>query len=130
MSMQIDFPGGMAVSARYNGFEIVTDQPSGNGGTGQHPSPFDLFLVSLGSCAGFFALRFCQQRQLSTEGMSLSIDIDRDPQSKRLDRVTIDIHLPTGFPDKYRGAIVRATDQCAVKKALLDPPEITVTTSV
>lgn len=129
MSMTITFPGGVAVAASFKGFNVVSDQPAENGGTNSAPSPFDLFLMSLGTCAGFFALRFCQQRQLPTEGMELAVDIDRNPESKRLNRVDITLRLPTGFPEKYRAAIVRATDQCAVKQALLDPPEINVTTA-
>jgi len=127
MSMIVSFPGGVAVTARYKGFEIRTDQPEGSGGGNSAPSPFDLFVASLGTCAGFYALRFCQQRQLATEGLELTVDIDRNPESKRLDQVAIRLHLPAGFPDKYRAAIIRATDQCAVKQALLDPPEISVT---
>jgi len=124
--MEISFPGGVQVNAHYKGFEIATDQPEKNGGQNTEPAPFDLFLAALGTCAGFYALRFCQQRQLATDGMQLRLDSSRDPESKRLDRVEITLQLPEGFPDKYRSAILRATDQCAVKKALLDPPEIKV----
>lgn len=127
--MEITFPGGVQVSARHKGFEVVTDQPEVSGGQNTAPSPFDLFLVSLGTCAGFFALRFCQQRELQTAGMRLTLDTERNAETKRLDRVAITLHLPEGFPEKYRDAILRATDQCAVKKALLDPPEIAVITA-
>jgi len=125
--MDITFPGGVKVNAAFKGFEVTTDQPEQNGGENTAPSPFDLFLASLGTCAGFFALRFCQQRNLPTEGMGLTLNIERNPETKRLDRVKIHLQLPEGFPEKYRSAIIRATDQCAVKKALLDPPEIEVT---
>lgn len=127
--MEITFPGGVRVNARNNGFEIATDQPEKNGGENTAPSPFDLFLMSLGTCAGFFALRFCQQRDLPTEGLRLTLESDRNHDTKRLDRVVITLQLPNGFPEKYRGAILRATDQCAVKKALLDPPEMEVVTA-
>lgn len=126
--MDITFPGGVRVEANYNGFKVLTDQPEKNGGTNSTPSPFDLFLVSLGNCAGFFALRFCQQRQITTEGMHLSLTAERNAETKRLDRIEIKLHLPDGFPEKYRNAISRATDQCAVKRALLDPPEIELKT--
>ena len=122
--MDITFPGGVRVNAQYNDFEIETDQPEKNGGENSAPSPFDLFLVSLGTCAGFFALRFCQQRELPTDGMHLSLTTERNRETKRLDRVEITLKLPDGFPEKYRSAIIRATDQCAVKKALIDPPDI------
>lgn len=126
--MEITFPGGVRVNALYKGFETATDQPEKNGGENTAPAPFDLFLVSLGTCAGFYALRFCQQRQLATEGMRLSLTTERNPETKRLDRIAITLQLPDGFPEKYRGAIIRATDQCAVKKVLVDPPEIDVVT--
>ena len=126
--MEITFPGGVQANAQFNGFEIASDQPERNGGQNSAPSPFDFFLASLGTCAGFFALRFCQQRALSTEGLRLHLTTERNAETKRLDRVEITMQLPNDFPEKYRSAIVRATDQCAVKKALLDPPEIELIT--
>ena len=127
--MDITFPGGVRVNAQYNGFETATDQPEKNGGENTAPAPFDLFLVSLGTCAGFYALRFCQQRELSVDGMQMSLKTVRNPETKRLDRIEIILHLPHGFPEKYRNAIIRATDQCAVKKVLVDPPEIELVTA-
>lgn len=128
MEMQISFPGGVSVQADYKGFQVLSDQPEAAGGAGSAPSPFDLFLISLGNCAGFFALRFCQQRELSTTGLALTLASERNPETKRLDRIKLRIQLPDGFPEKYRQAIIKATDQCAVKKAILDPPEFIVTT--
>ena len=126
--MEITFPGGVAVNTDYKGFITATDQPEVNGGNNSAPSPFDLFLSSLGSCAGFFALRFCQQRQLDTTGLRLTLDTERNAETKRLDKVKIVIHLPDNFPEKYHQSIIRATDQCAVKKAIDDPPEFNVVT--
>ena len=127
--MEITFPGGVAVNTEYKGFITATDQPEENGGTNSAPSPFDLFLTSLGACAGFFALRFCQQREIDTTGMRLTLDTTRNPESKRLESISMMIHLPDSFPDKYKKSIIRATDQCAVKKVIVDPPEITVETT-
>ncbi|WP_020675178.1 OsmC family protein [Geopsychrobacter electrodiphilus] len=126
--MKISFPGGVAVNAEFDGFTVKSDQPVRAGGQGAAPSPFDLFLASLGTCAGFFALRFCQQRELSTEGLELTLDVERNPETHLPSKVRIAIELPTGFPDKYRDAIIRATDQCAVKRSIADPPEFEVLT--
>jgi len=128
MEMKISFPGGVTVQADYKGFSILSDQPEANGGTNSAPSPFDLFLAALGNCAGFFALRFCQQRQIDTTGLQLTLEGDWDAAAHRLAKVNITIHLPEGFPEKYRAAIIKATDQCAVKRAILDPPEFSVKT--
>lgn len=124
--MEIRFPGNLQVDAVQNGFSIRTDQPVGLGGGGSAPSPFDLFLASIGTCAGFYALRFCQQRNLPTDGLALSLSTERDPSGKRVMKIRIEIALPTGFAEKYREAILRAVDQCTVKRHLVEPPEFEV----
>lgn len=124
--MEISFPGGLRVDAIYDGFQIRTDQPVDHGGGGAAPSPFDLFLASIGTCAGYYALRFCQQRNLSTEGLALSVTPERDPVGKRVARIRIEIALPPAFPEKYREPMLRAVDQCAVKRHLEEPPHFEV----
>jgi ribosomal protein S12 methylthiotransferase accessory factor len=125
-AMEITFPGGAAVEASYEGTTIRTDQPEKYGGGGTAPAPFELFLASIGTCAGYYALRFCQERKIETSGLGLSMSWERDAETKLIAKIRIDLTLPPGFPEKYRGAIVRATDQCAVKKHLVDPPAVEV----
>lgn len=128
MAMEMTFPGGVAVHARYKGFTIATDQPEKNGGGNAAPAPFDLFLASLGTCAGFFALRFCQERQLDTDGLRVTLDTERKPEGHGIAKVRLEVTLPPGFPEKYRKAILRAVDQCSVKRHILEPPEFEVVT--
>lgn len=122
--MEISFPGGVAVEARLDATTIRTDQPERQGGGGTAPSPFDLFLASIGTCAGYYALRFCQERQIPSEGLALTMTWERNPATKLISRVRIEVSLPPGFPEKYRTAILRAADQCAVKKHLAVAPAI------
>jgi ribosomal protein S12 methylthiotransferase accessory factor len=128
MSMDITFPGGYVVNAHYKGFEIRTDQPEDNGGENSAPAPFDLFLASIGTCAAFYAMRFCQERNISTDGLVVKLDTVDHPVTHRTERISISIKVPEDFPEKYRKVIVRATNQCSVKRAILNPPEITVET--
>jgi putative redox protein len=120
--MDIRFPGGLRVDALHDGFRVRTDQPMASGGAGTAPSPFDLFLASIGTCAGFYALRFFQQRNLDTGGLTLALHTERAPEGKRIARIRIEIALPSSFPEKYRDALLRAVDQCAVKRHILEPP--------
>ncbi len=124
--MDITFPGGVAVNANFDGFTVETDQPEGNSGKNAAPSPFKLFLASIGTCAGYYALSFCQKREIDTTGMRLTLEPLRNSETHRLDQVRIQIHLPEGFPEKYKKTIIRVTDQCTVKKAIFDPPEFVV----
>lgn len=125
-NMEMTFPGGVAVEAHFEGATIRTDQPVRHGGGGTAPAPFELFLASIGTCAGFYALRFCQERQIPTDGMSVSMAWERNPETKLISNIKIQISLPPGFPEKYRTAVVRAADQCTVKKHLLEAPAIEV----
>ncbi len=127
MRMEMSFPGGMAVDADCLGRTIATDQPVKAGGGGAAPAPFDLFLASIGTCAAFYVLRFCQQRGIATEGLGVALEPVRDPQSGRFGTLRFEVRLPPGFPDKYRAAVVRAIDQCAVKRHIVDPPRFEVT---
>lgn len=120
--IEVGFPGGVAVEGRLDGFVVRTDQPAASGGGGTAPSPFDLFLVSIAACAGFYALRFCQERGLSTRGLSAALETERDDAHERVARIHIAIDLPEGFPDKYRAALLRSVNQCSVKRHLEEPP--------
>jgi ribosomal protein S12 methylthiotransferase accessory factor len=122
--MEITFPGGVAVDATYRGHTVHTDQPLHAGGGDSGPAPFDLFLASIGTCAGLYALRFCQQRDIPTAGLRVTMEPERD--DGRIARLRIAVELPPGFPDKYRAAILRAVDQCTVKRHMVEPPEFEV----
>ena len=129
MPLQVSFPGGLTVTAQIDGFEIMTDQPVEDGGQGSAPAPYDFFLASIGTCAGFYVLRFLQERQLPTEGLGMTLDIERDPETRKLLKVLLDIQVPDGFPEKYQKAVIRAASMCSVKKALSFPPEFVMTVS-
>jgi hypothetical protein len=45
---------------------------------------------------------------------------------RRVVRIEIAIALPILFPERYREAIVRAVEQCTVKRHLLEPPRFEI----
>jgi uncharacterized OsmC-like protein len=130
MDMHIYFPGNKRVFADYKGLTIETDQPLRAGGDGSAPAPFDLFLASIGTCAGIYALSFMQQRGIPTEDAKLEMRSHVNPETGMIGRIDIEVHLPAGFPEKYRSAIVNSVDLCAVKRHLHQPPEFDVSTVV
>ncbi|MGD9642304.1 MAG: OsmC family protein [Elusimicrobiales bacterium] len=126
--MHITFPGGKRVSALWQGFEIATDQPAMGGGEGAAPAPFDLFLASLGTCAGIYVLGFIQSRGLSTEGLKIVQSMEWDDAAHRMKKISFKVELPKDFPEKYKLAIIKAAEQCAVKRTMHNPPEFEITT--
>ena len=130
MDLTVTFPGNLQVDAQIGPLTIHTDQPKLAGGDGSGPAPYSLFLASLGTCAGIYVLGFCKNRGLPTEGIKLIQHHDFNPISGKLESVKLDIQVPESFPRKYHQALVRVADQCAVKKTLLNPPDISVNTVV
>lgn len=126
MQMTIRFPGGKKVYADYAGFTIETDQSVLAGGDGSAPAPFDLFLASLGTCSAIYVLRFCQERGIEVDDIRIIQSWDRNPASRLIETISIEIRLPQGFPKKYRSAVVNAANVCAVKKHLDNPPTVNV----
>lgn len=128
MEMRIYFPGGKRVYADFGAFTVQTDQSVRSGGEESAPAPFDLFLASLGTCAGIYALGFMQQRNIDPEGSALTLRTHYNPAAGLVEKIEIELKTPPGFPDKYRDAIVNAMDLCAVKKHINHPPAFTITT--
>ena len=124
MEMEIRFPGGKKVEALFNDFTVTTDQPVADGGSGSAPSPFELFLASIGTCTGYYVMSFCQKNNIPTENMRLTASIQRNPGTHLVENIRIDIHVPRDFPEKYKNAVVKAADACAVKRHLDTPPKI------
>ena len=120
--MEIVFPGETRVDAWLAGVHIPT-------GGEDEPSPFDLFLAGIGTCSGIKVLRFCQERSLPTEGLGIQQRMFVNPDTNMIEKITMEIHLPEGFPEKYRAAVIRAAESCGVKKHLVNPPAIDIFTS-
>lgn len=124
MEMEIVFPGGLRVDAVAGDMVIPTNQD------GSAPAPFGLFLASIGTCAGIYVLSFCQQRGLPTDNMRIIQRMHSNPFTRMIEKIELDIQLPPDFPEKYKEAVIRAAELCAVKKHLEQPPAFEVYTSV
>ncbi len=126
MEMLIDFPGGLRVDAHFDKFIVGTDQPPQATG----PTPFALFLASIGTCAGIYVLGFCRQRGLPADDIHIVQRMHVDPYTGMVEKIDLYIHVPSTFPEKYRESLIRSAELCAVKKHLEQPPEFNITTRV
>ena len=129
MEMEITFPGGARVDASFGGLSVKTDQPAQGGGSGSAPTPFATFLASIGTCAGIYVLGFCQQRGLPTKDIKIIQRMQSNPMTGLVGKISLDIQLPPDFPEKYKAAVIKSAEQCAVKKHLEHPPVFEVATS-
>lgn len=130
MEMVTRFPGGARVDTEFGPYLVRMDQPPISGGLGLYPTPFEIFLASIGACAGTYVLAFCRQRDLPIADLRIVQGWERDPATKLVRCIHVEIHVPESFPEKYLPALIRAAEQCTVKKHLAAPPQIVVNTIV
>ena len=124
MEMIIDFPGGSRVDAHFGPFTVATDQPPSSSA----PTPFDVFLSSIGTCAGIYVLGFCNKRGLPTEGICILESFHINPTSGMVETIDLEIQVPPTFPEKYYDSLVRSAELCKVKKHIDQPPTFNVYT--
>jgi len=127
--MEITFDGGKVVTAHSHGHIIKTDQPVNGGGQNSAPSPFELFLASIGTCAGIYVKSFCDNRKIPTDNIKIIQNAEYDEETELPVNIKLDIKLPSDFPDKYKAALISVAELCKVKKTMANPPVFEVITS-
>ena len=128
MEIMIDFPGGARVDAHFRGHTLFTDQPAAGGGEDSAPMPFELFLASIGTCAGIYVSGFCRQRGLPTEGIRIIQRNFPNRTTGMMDKIELEIQVPPSFPKQYHAALIRTAELCKVKKTLEHPPQFEIVT--
>ena len=122
--IEIILKDGKKVDAIAKGHTIYTDQPVDEGGENSGPEPFQLFLASIGTCAGIYIKNFCERRNIPTDNIKIIQHHNYNQEKRLIDQITLSVELPDDFPEKYKTAVVNAANLCTVKKHLADPPQI------
>jgi ribosomal protein S12 methylthiotransferase accessory factor len=122
MKIEVSFEGNKKVNANFNGHIVKTDQPVAGGGDGTAPTPFDLFLASIATCAGIYIKGFCDQRNLPSENIKIIQDTEFNRETNLVSKINIEIKVPADFPEKYVDALVSVANLCKVKQHMIKPP--------
>ena len=113
------------------GHEIEVDQPAASGGTDAAPTPSELFIASLASCAAFYAGRFLRRHLGATGAWSVRCTYHWSEERRSyIDRVEIGLVLPVGISDEVRDGAIRAADHCTVRESIRWGVDVRVTGSV
>ena len=96
MEMLIDFPGGSRVDAHFGSFTVATDQPP----AASAPTPFAVFLSSIGTCAGIYVLGFCRQRGLPADDIRIVQRVHSNPMTGMVEKIDLEIQVPAHFSGK------------------------------
>ena len=120
--MEITFDGGKVVTAHLHGHIIKTDQPLISGGQNTAPSPFELFLASIGTCTGIYVKSFCDNRKIPTDNIKIIQTSEYDEETGLPVNIKLDIKLPANFPEKYKEAVISVAELCKVKHTIAAHP--------
>jgi uncharacterized OsmC-like protein len=112
--------GKFAASVR--GHRIISDQPPSNGGNDEGPTPPEFLLISLGTCAGFYAHSYLKKNALNLP-LEISVHAEKVPAPARLGKFRVEIDCP-GLPPDHEAGMIRSVNACLIKNTLLQAPEI------
>jgi len=126
MEMIIDFPGGARVDAYFGTFTVATDQPP----LASAPSPLEVFLSSIGTCAGIYVLGFANSVACLRKASASSSGSITTPSPTWSRRSAWKSRFRWHSPKKYRDSLIRSAELCAVKKHIEKPPRFDITTKV
>ena len=128
MELNIQLEGGKKVSTTIGNHRIMTDQSVKDGGEDSAPAPYDLFMASIGTCAGFYVQAYCPNKGIDPAGIKITLRTKRDTENKKIVGFITTIRLPKAVPAKLYPALRKVAEQCAVKKTIMSHPEFIVET--
>ncbi|MGJ8679532.1 OsmC family protein [Paraglaciecola sp.] len=126
MKIEVNLLEGQKLEASFGKHKIVSDQSITAGGDESHPEPFDYFLASMPLCAAFYIRKFCEQRDISTQGIVVTQDNTNVGDDKYQKRFSLKVTLPENFPQKYKKALLASANTCTVKKVIQAMPEFEI----
>ena len=123
MEVTIHHLGDVKFEAVTRGHRVVCDQPPDNGGADTGMTPPEFLLVSLGTCAGFYAAQYLKLHALPAAGLEVRVSALKAKAPARLGSFRIEVTLPAST-SATRPAILRAVHACLIHNTLLNAPAI------
>jgi putative redox protein len=125
MHVKVDYKGKLQFQAIARDHRVWSDQPLENGGEDAGMTPPEWFLASLGSCVGFYAVQYCQTRDLDTSGLTVEVSAEKTTDKpSRIDNIEIDLTLPLALEPKHQKGLEEAVNACLIKNTLTHSPQI------
>src|ERR1022692_2196502 len=125
MEAEILHLGDVKFEAIARGHRVICDQPAANGGLDTGMTPPEFLLVSLGTCAGFYAAQYLKTRSLPADGLSIKVTAEKGTQPARLGRFQIEVTAPE-LDTQHQAGILRAVKSCLIHNTLLNAPSIDI----
>ena len=123
MEVRVQHLGDVKFEAITRGHRVICDQPPANGGADTGMTPPEFLLVSLGTCAGFYAAQYLKLHSIHTAGLEVIVSAEKAKAPARLGSFRIEVIVP-GLDEKHEAGVLRAVHACLIHNTLLNTPAI------
>lgn len=123
MEVEILHLGEVKFEAIARGHRVICDQPASNGGSDSGMTPPEFLLVSLETCAGFYAAQYLKTRPLPADGLRIEVTAEKVTQPARRGHFRIEVTTPE-LDTQHQAGILRAVKACLIHNTLLNTPAI------
>ncbi|MDK1342922.1 OsmC family protein [Streptomyces sp. 378] len=115
---------GDAFDIRVRGHVLTVDQPLPDGGKDTAPTPVELFVAAVASCAAHYAGRFLDRHGVGRDGLSVRAEFRMaEERPARVAALSLAVHVPTLEPRRL-AALRAVVSHCTVTNTLAQAPEI------
>jgi putative redox protein len=112
-----------AIGIRDHG--LIVDQPDGPWGQDEGPTPTELFVAGLASCAGFYAERFLRRHDLAVDGLGVVCRYEMsEDRPARVRSIELLVECSTDLTFRQLEALRRVVEHCTVHNSIQIPPRI------
>ncbi len=126
MEVTAQYLGNSKFEIAARGHRVICGQPLENGGSDEGMSPPEFLLVSLASCAAYYAAQYLHTRLLPVADLHVRVTAEKAAQPARLASFQIEVTAP-GLDDRHQAGILRAVKACLIHNTLLAGPSIGIT---
>jgi uncharacterized OsmC-like protein len=123
MEVTIQYRGDVKFEASARGHRVICDQPPDNGGSDSGMTPPEYLLVSLGTCAGFYAAQYLKARSLAHDDLKVKVNAEKAKQPARLGQFRIEV-IVAGLDPQHEEGVLRAVKACLIHNTLIHAPAI------
>ena len=128
MDVKVVYSGGKRFEAFARNHHVVSDQPLDDDGSDKGMTPSELFLASLGSCAGYYAAEYLMARGLPTDGLEVRVSGLKEGKPVRIASLHVEVTAPglEAADARHRDGIRHAVDACLIHNTLLIPTQVDI----